>query len=108
MNERSDEPRPDRGREADLAAGGQRSPADGADPTERRSLGLALGIGAATVVVVELVMLVRVALGPGEAFEQAAIWAVLLMITVTFLTVGGIGYGFYRDRTRGTDGDGDG
>lgn len=72
---------------------------DEKDPTDRTHLGLALGAGALAVVAVEAVVLIRVATGPGDGFERAAIWVVLLMITVTFLTVGGIGYGFYRDRT---------
>lgn len=79
--------------------------ADRNDPTDRTTLGLALAIGAMVVVLVEIAVLVYVALGPGEGFERAAIWAVLLMINVTFLTVAGIGYGFYRDRTRETDRD---
>ena len=73
---------------------------DAKDPTDRTNLGLVLGTGALTVVAVEVVVLIHVATGPGDGFERAAIWVVLLMITVTFLTVGGIGYGFYRDRTR--------
>lgn len=100
MNERRDEPRSEPGRDPGQAASGHGAEED-ADPTERRSLGLVLGVGAVTVVLVELSVLIYVALGPGDDFERAAIWAVLLMITVTFLTVGGIGYGFYRDRTRG-------
>ena len=81
---------------------------DATDPTDRTKLGLVLGAGALTVVAVEVVVLIHVATGPGDGFERAAIWAVLLMITVTFLTVAGIGYGFYRDhvRNRGTGGSG--
>ena len=73
---------------------------DAKDPTDRTNLGLALGAGALAVVAVEVAVLIHVATGPGDGFERAAIWVVLLMITVTFLTVGGIGYGFYRDHAR--------
>lgn len=70
---------------------------DSEDPTRRTTLGKSLAIGAGVVVLVELAVLVYVALGPGEGFERAAIWAVLLMINVTFLTVAGFAYGFYRE-----------
>lgn len=70
-------------------------------PDRRRRLGLALAIGSAVVVLVELVSLV-VALARGtEPTEIGALWAILLMILATFGTVGAIGWGLYR--SFGTD-----
>lgn len=70
-------------------------------PDRRRRLGLALAIGSAVVVLVELVSLV-VALARGtDPTEIGALWAILLMILATFGTVGAIGWGLYR--SFGTD-----
>lgn len=65
-------------------------------PVERKGLGLALAVGSAVVVLLVLGSLVALVLGPAAGMERGALWAVLLMILVTFLTVGGIGWGLYR------------
>lgn len=72
---------------------------------DRRRVGWALALGGAAIVLYELVALVRSGIaGPG-GMERGAVWTILLMILVTFLTVAGIGWGLYRairdrDRTR--------
>lgn len=81
---------------------------DGSPPDRRRRLGLALAIGAALVVLVELVSLVIALAGEVEPTEIGALWAILLMILVTFGTIGGIGWGLYRDTTSGDGSDGGG
>lgn len=74
---------------------------------DRRRVGTALAVGGAAVVAYELVALVLSALrGPGGV-DRGAVWAILLMIFVTFVTVGGIGWGLYRalrppDRSSGS------
>ena len=78
------------------------SPADdGSPPDRRRRLGLALAIGATVVVLVELVSLVIALLGEVDPTELGALWAILLMILVTFATIGGIGWGLYRSSEDG-------
>lgn len=70
-----------------------RSEPDGGGPPPRTALRLALALGAAAVVGYELWQLLHAAVtGPG-GMDRGAVWAILLMILVTFLTVGGIGYG---------------
>lgn len=81
--------------------------AGGDDVLARRRVGWALALGATAVVLYELVALVASALSGPEGMERGAVWTILLMILVTFLTVGGIGWGLYRavrdrDRTRGS------
>lgn len=71
----------------------------------RRSIGWALALGGAAVVLYELAALLASALGGPEGMERGAVWTILLMILVTFLTIGGIGWGLYsavRERDRGS------
>lgn len=69
---------------------------------DRRRVGWALAVGGTAIVLYELVALVRSALAGPEGMERGAVWTILLMILVTFLTVGGIGWGLYR-AVRGRD-----
>lgn len=66
-------------------------------PDRRRRLGLALAIGAAVVVLVELASLVAALVTGTDPTEIGALWAILLMILATFGTVGAIGWGLYRE-----------
>lgn len=69
----------------------------------RRLIGWALGAGGAGVILFELAALISSAVGGGpEGTEQGAVWTILLMILVTFLTLGGFGWGLYR-AIRGDD-----
>lgn len=63
---------------------------------DRRRVGWALAVGATVVVLYELAALLASALGGNGGMERGAVWTILLMILVTFLTVGGIGWGLYR------------
>lgn len=65
-------------------------------PDRRRLLGWVLAVGAVLVVLVELVNLVRALAGDADPLETGALWTILLMILVTFGTVGAIGWGLYR------------
>lgn len=65
-------------------------------PLDRGGLGLALAVGSVVIVLLVLGSLVVLVLGPAAGMERGALWAILLMILVTFLTVGGIGWGLYR------------
>ncbi len=79
----------------------------GGDVLSRRRVGWALALGGAAIVLYELVALVRSAFGGPEGMERGAVWTILLMILVTFLTIAGIGWGLYRavrDRDRTGDG----
>lgn len=76
---------------------------DGGGVLDRRRVGWSLAAGAALVVLYELAALLASALGGGGGMDRAAVWVILLMILVTFLTVAGIGWGLYRairDRDR--------
>lgn len=81
---------------------------DGGDGVlDRRRVGWALALGGAAIVLYELVALVGSAIGGPEGMERGAVWTMLLMILVTFLTVAGIGWGLYRavrDRDETPDG----
>ena len=68
-------------------------------PLERPRLGRALAVGSVVIVLLVLGSLVLV-LGRSAGVEAGAIWTILLMILVTFGTVGGIGWGLWRT-TRG-------
>lgn len=73
---------------------------------DRRRVGWALVLGGTAIVLYELAALVRSAVAGPEGMERGAVWTILLMILVTFLTVAGIGWGLYRavrdrDRTGG-------
>jgi hypothetical protein len=81
--------------------------AGGDNVLARRRVGWALALGGAAIVLYELVALVGSALAGPEGMDRGAVWTILLMILVTFLTVGGIGWGLYRtirdrDRTGGS------
>lgn len=81
---------------------------DETDPLDRRRLGWALALGAAAVVLYEVGALVASALGGPGGMDRGAVWTILLMIFVTFGTVGGIGWGLYRtlrDRDAADGGD---
>lgn len=69
-------------------------------PDRRRRLGLALAVGAAVVVLVELASLVAALATGTDPAEIGALWAILLMILATFGTVGAIGWGLYRSLGR--------
>lgn len=77
---------------------------DRSAPDRRRRLGLALAVGATAVVLVELVSLVIALAGEPDPTEIGALWAILLMILVTFATIGAIGWGLYRGAERGGEG----
>lgn len=79
-------------------------PDDRSAPDRRRRLGLALAVGATTVVLVELVSLVIALAAEPDPTEIGALWAILLMILVTFATIGAIGWGLYRGAVQGDDG----
>lgn len=69
---------------------------DDGGPPARRRVGTALALGGAAVVVYELAALVLSAVrGPG-GLDRGAVWTIVLMILVTFATIGGIGWGIYR------------
>lgn len=68
----------------------------GGSPLDRPRLGRALAVGSAVIVLLVLASLVAIVLGPVAGMERGALWTILLMILVTFLTVGGIGWGLYR------------
>ena len=74
-------------------------------PLQRRRLGVSLAVGSVVIVLTVLSSLAVLVYGSAAGVERGAIWAILLMILVTFATVGGIGYGFYRSFRDGT-GDG--
>lgn len=78
--------------------------AGGSSPLDRTTLGRALAIGSVVVVLLVLVSLVAIVLGPVAGMERGALWTILLMIFVTFGTVGGIGWGLYRSLRDGTGG----
>lgn len=63
---------------------------------DRKRLGVSLGVGSVAVVAYELVGLVSALDSSAGGVERGATLTILLMIVVTFLTVGGIGYGLYR------------
>lgn len=65
-------------------------------PDRRRLLGWVLAVGAVVVVLVELASLVRALAGGADPLETGALWTILLMILVTFGTVGAIGWGLFR------------
>lgn len=69
---------------------------DETDPLARRRIGWALAVGAAAVVLYEVGALVASAVGGAGGMDRGAVWTILLMIFVTFGTVGGIGWGLYR------------
>lgn len=75
-------------------------------PPSRKGLGAGLAVGATVVVLYELWALVRFLAGGEAGLERGAVWTILLMIAVTFLTVGGIGWGFYRAFAARRDDDG--
>lgn len=77
----------------------------GGSPLDRPRLGRALAIGSVIVVLLVLISLVAIVLGPVAGVERGALWTILLMILVTFATLGGIGYGFYRSSRDGTGGE---
>lgn len=81
---------------------------DTTGPPSRRGLGVGLGVGATIVVFYEVWALVRFLAGGEGGLERGAVWTILLMIAVTFLTVGGIGWGLYRAIAGHRDGDGHG
>ncbi len=70
--------------------------ADAGSPLDRPLLGRALAVGSAVVVLMVLVSLTVIVLGPAAGMERGALWTILLMILITFATVGGIGWGLYR------------
>lgn len=79
-----------------------RQSSDGADrqsPGDQgrawRRFGIALGVGVIAVFLYEIVGLVRTLL-ESSGVERGAVWAILLMILVTFLAVGLIGGGLAR------------
>lgn len=73
---------------------------------DRRLIGWALGGGGAVVVLYELAALLASAIGGPEGMERGAVWTILLMIVVTFLTIGGIGWGLYSALRDGDSGRG--
>lgn len=78
-------------------------PDDGDGMLDRRRVGWTLAVGGAVIVLFEIGVLLASALGGPGGMERGAVWTILLMIFVTFLTVGGIGWGLYRairDRDR--------
>lgn len=76
----------------------------GGSPLDRPRLGRALAVGSVVIVLLVLASLVTIVLGPVVGMERGALWTILLMILVTFATVGGIGYGLYRSLRDGTGG----
>lgn len=78
---------------------------EGGSPLDRPRLGRALAVGSVVVVLLVLVSLVAIVLGPVAGMERGALWTILLMILVTFATVGGIGWGLYRTFRDGTGGE---
>ena len=74
-------------------------------PPSRKGLGAGLAVGAVIVVLYELWALVRFLVAGEGGLERGAVWTILLMIAVTFLTVGGIGWGLYRAFVAGRDDD---
>lgn len=78
---------------------GDRRPAS---PLDRPGLGRALAVGSVVIVLLVLASLVFV-LARSAGVEAGAIWTILLMILVTFATVGGIGWGLWR--AAGNDGE---
>lgn len=72
-------------------------------PLDRRGLGLSLAVGSVVIVLLVLVSLAVLVAGSAAGLERGALWAILLMILVTFATVGGIGYGLYRSLGRDAD-----
>lgn len=64
-------------------------------PLDRPRLGRALAVGSVVIVLLVLASLV-VVLARSAGVEAGAIWTILLMIFVTFATVGGIGWGLWR------------
>lgn len=75
---------------------------EGDSPLRRRRLGVSLAVGSVVIVLTVLSSLAVLVYGSAAGVERGAIWAILLMILVTFATVGGIGYGFYRSSRDGT------
>lgn len=65
-------------------------------PLSRKGVGMGLGVGSLVVVGYELVGLVTSLESTGDGVERGATYTILLMILVTFVTVGGIGYGLFR------------
>lgn len=77
-------------------------------PLDRPRLGRALAVGSVVIVLLVLGSLVAIVLGPVAGMERGALWTILLMILVTFATVGGIGWGLYRAIRREGRGEDDG
>lgn len=76
-------------------------------PLSRKRIGIGLGVGSVVVVAYELYGLVSSLGVAGDGVERGATITILLMILVTFATVGGIGYGLFRSvRTRGPSSEG--
>lgn len=69
-------------------------------PVGRKGLGIGLAVGALLVVGYELFGLVSSLASAADGVERGATYTILLMILVTFLTVGGIGYGLFQASRR--------
>jgi hypothetical protein len=79
---------------------GRRAASDSRSPVSRKGLGIGLAVGALLVVGYELFGLVSSLASAADGVERGATYTILLMILVTFLTVGGIGYGLFRAARR--------
>lgn len=80
-------------------------------PLQRRVLGIALATGSVLIVLAVLGSLLTFVLGSAAGVEEGAVWTILLMILVTFGTVGWIGWGLFsalRDGGSEEDDGGDG
>lgn len=76
------------------------SGSESGSPVSRKGLGIGLAVGALLVVGYELFGLVSSLASAADGVERGATYTILLMILVTFLTVGGIGYGLFRAARR--------